>query len=148
MPGGVQKRFNATGVIHGFPRVPMQINDSHVLRRYLQDLRDALNEYRWLFGGLAGLSEKQQKALTDALLRLLEQQLEIKRLNQSQNTQNNTLNQLNVIVAQLQQNVATLIIQVNTLNAQVSALQTQNTAQQGQIDQLIINVTDIQNNCC
>jgi len=158
MAGGVQGRkggVKSAGIIHGFPRVPARVNDSHVLRRYLQDLRDSLNEYRWLFGGLAGLSSKQQKALTDALLKLIQQELELKRLLTVQENQNLTVQQMQLVVNQLQQDVASLNINVSVLQNENVAQQNQidqllndNASQQAQINQLLSDVATIQANCC
>ncbi len=43
------------------------------MRRHLQSLRDALNEHRWLFSTLAGLTQTQQERLAAAFLQLATQ---------------------------------------------------------------------------
>ena len=72
MAGGVQG--SGSRVSHGLPRVPHDVTQAHVLRRYLQSLRDALNEWRWLFSVLGGLTTAERDRLSAALITLAQAQ--------------------------------------------------------------------------
>lgn len=64
---------------HGFPRVPGQVNDAHVMRRYLQDLRGALIESQNLQAERYAALEKANKTLVEAVAGLTKSNVVLKK---------------------------------------------------------------------
>ena len=120
--GGAQgKAGNASRVKHGFPRVPQDVGEPKQLRRYLQATRDGLNEWRWLFDGLSGLTSVQQARLVQLLVTLAQQ--------------NNTINNQAATITQLQLDLQNLQTQ-HTLDEQANAqAHTQFATDIGQVQQ-------------
>ena len=108
--GGAQGRAGGSGSVkHGFPRVPHDVNEPKQLRRYLQSQRDGLNEWRWLFDGLSGLTSVQQSRLVKLLVQLANQNTVIA-------NQQATILQQQSDILQLQGDYATLLSDFNTLS--------------------------------
>ena len=134
-----QKLVN--NVNHGFPKVPSDVEQPHILRRFLQALRDALQNYRWLFEGLSGLTQEQQTKLVKALLSLAG-------VKSTQNKQQATIDTQTEQIGTLQQQYQDLSGRYQTLQSQYQTLDQQYQAILQRLEAAEQNITNIQDNCC